>query len=340
MEMTVSANDDVALARALRKFHDDSVGIYRRERGGIAQTDVRYVAADNALMSQFNGRVSATMSTGMLGNYNSRTLPDADQANYFLIGLQNVAAAYNGRPHPGKVHYMGAADLKRVYPNTYCTFVSLVSYVDSAGMFMTPYLSGLFSDSICSDAEMNIGDFHIAYAQAPLPSAEPTPDPTVKPGASSNPTHTATGVPNMRAPSRAPRDSTETGSSGSGKSLPGWVPSSPATIGIAVGAGVAGLVVIAVVVIYFKNVAKATASAITEPRRPAQDHGPHVVQQQNSTQFYRPPTAVGAIPGARTAGTAVAIGNGAAVTAVASPQMRRRPGSTRNAQRENDQFHV
>jgi FAD/FMN-containing dehydrogenase len=112
--------------------------IKERHRQSVAwRVLFRYVAADDAYLSTAHGRETVTIS--ILQN---ATLP---YWPYFL-DIEPIFQQFGGRPHWGKHHTAGPAYLRRVYPE-WERFQQIRRTLDPNGVFLNPYLSGLFGQA-------------------------------------------------------------------------------------------------------------------------------------------------------------------------------------------------
>jgi L-gulono-1,4-lactone dehydrogenase len=158
MEMVVPADQAASVLDQLIARQAELRPTYDTGKGTVAQTDVRYVAADDSHMSPYFGRASAVLSTGMLGDVATGRQPDAGQTEAYLRALQTIAISVGGRPHPGKRHYMTAAQLRSAFPR-YCRFVALRRLLDPSGVFTTAYLDAVLSPAVCTADELSLSDF-------------------------------------------------------------------------------------------------------------------------------------------------------------------------------------
>jgi hypothetical protein len=156
MEMAVPVADCGAVVDALIAGQAALQATYVWDNGRLAQSDVRYVAGDDAWLSPFYGRDSCVISTSMLGDVARRWTGDPGQTRAFLMLLQDAAGAHGGRPHPGKISYLAAAGLAAVYPR-YCDFLAVRHAVDPAGRWANEWLDALFPPAGSADAQQLCG---------------------------------------------------------------------------------------------------------------------------------------------------------------------------------------
>lgn len=91
--------------------------------------EVRFVASDDALLSPSHERESAYIAV-----HQDRK---ADWATYFSA-VAAAMAKYGGRPHWGKRHFLGADELRPLYPR-FDDFVAVRDRFDPQGLFANEY---------------------------------------------------------------------------------------------------------------------------------------------------------------------------------------------------------
>jgi FAD/FMN-containing dehydrogenase len=108
-----------------------------RERHPAATWRVQYrtVAADDAFLSPNHGRATVAISI-----HHAAHLAYDD----YFFDIEPIFRAHGGRPHWGKVHSLGAADLRALYPR-YDDFRAVRDRLDPAGRFLNPWLRRLFA---------------------------------------------------------------------------------------------------------------------------------------------------------------------------------------------------
>jgi L-gulonolactone oxidase len=95
--------------------------------------EYRTLADDDVWLSPAYRRPTVTISVH----------EDAGLAYEDLFGeCEAIFRAHDGRPHWGKLHSLGPADLARHYPR-WRQFVSVRGAVDPDGVFLNPYLRAL-----------------------------------------------------------------------------------------------------------------------------------------------------------------------------------------------------
>jgi FAD-linked oxidoreductase len=92
--------------------------------------EYRYVQADDALLSMFNGRDSCAISVHQHFHMNYHNL---------FAEIEPVFWKYNGRPHWGKLHTLNARYLEKLYPQ-WREFVGLRESLDPQGRFLNAHL--------------------------------------------------------------------------------------------------------------------------------------------------------------------------------------------------------
>jgi len=103
------------------------------ERSGMLisfPVEVRVAAADDIPLSTASGRDSAYIAVHM-DNRN-------DHEPYFRL-VESLMSTVQGRPHWGKLHYLGSTDFASRYPR-FADFVATRDRLDPAGLFTNPYL--------------------------------------------------------------------------------------------------------------------------------------------------------------------------------------------------------
>lgn len=96
--------------------------------------EFRTVAADNIWLSPFHGRTSASISVHQYYKQDYRPLFEA---------IEPIFLRYEGRPHWGKLHTLGAKELAPMYPR-WNDFLKLRRSLDPFGRFLNPHLKHIF----------------------------------------------------------------------------------------------------------------------------------------------------------------------------------------------------
>ncbi|MBB5831724.1 D-arabinono-1,4-lactone oxidase [Brachybacterium aquaticum] len=95
--------------------------------------EIRRVAADDVWLSTAHGRDSVYLAAHRYHR---------EDAGPYLRLVQDTLAPFDARPHWGKLHWLGAAELSRLYPR-FADFTAVRRAVDPDGLLMTPYLDRL-----------------------------------------------------------------------------------------------------------------------------------------------------------------------------------------------------
>ncbi|WP_072806878.1 D-arabinono-1,4-lactone oxidase [Rhodococcoides yunnanense] len=93
--------------------------------------EVRFAASDDIWLSTAYGRDTAYIAVHQYHRRDHRAYFDAVEA---------IARSVGGRPHWGKLHSLGAADLAEAYPK-FDDFCEVRDAVDPGGVFANPYLA-------------------------------------------------------------------------------------------------------------------------------------------------------------------------------------------------------
>lgn len=127
MEYNVPADQAVAVIREIRdclKAHDFCVHF---------PIEVRFVRGDDIFLSPAYQRDACYIAVHMYKGMAYRAYFDAIEA---------IFKRYGGRPHWGKMHSLGAAELSALYPE-WERFQAVRRELDPRGVFLSPYLRGL-----------------------------------------------------------------------------------------------------------------------------------------------------------------------------------------------------
>lgn len=108
-----------------------------RRKDAYFPMEVRFVAPDNAWLSPFNDgpRFSIAIHAAVDEPY-----------DYFFSDFEPIHRANGGRPHWGKIHSLGRAELTDLYTD-YDRFLELRREMDPDGKFLNPHLAKLFGES-------------------------------------------------------------------------------------------------------------------------------------------------------------------------------------------------
>ncbi|PCE34421.1 D-arabinono-1,4-lactone oxidase [Burkholderia ubonensis] len=131
MEWAVPAERGADALREIRAF------VARKTFPLMFPIEYRWVRGDDIWLSPDYGRDSVRISV-----HQYRGMP----FDTYFAGVQAICLNHGGRPHWGKVHSLGAADLAARYPR-WDDFLALRERMDPQGRFLTPYLRGLFGMS-------------------------------------------------------------------------------------------------------------------------------------------------------------------------------------------------
>ncbi|MDJ0839353.1 MAG: D-arabinono-1,4-lactone oxidase [Acidobacteriota bacterium] len=119
------------LAEALRAVHAKTAERNYRVHFPI---EVRFVAADDIMLSPANGRESAYVAVHMFKGMPFET---------YFREIEEIFLSFDGRPHWGKWHSLAAPRPAPKYPR-WQDFQDLRAAHDPGGVFLNPYLKNLF----------------------------------------------------------------------------------------------------------------------------------------------------------------------------------------------------
>lgn len=124
MEYTVPAEQGLACLQEI-------VDVIRaRDFPVFFPIEYRYTAADDTALGMFAGRAGASISVHQYHKQDYQALFNA---------IEPVFRRHQGRPHWGKLHTLGAKDLRATYPR-FDEFLTVRRRVDPQGRFLNPYL--------------------------------------------------------------------------------------------------------------------------------------------------------------------------------------------------------
>lgn len=124
MEYTVPADRGVdGLHAVANAFRDNDINVF-------FPIEYRYTAADNTLLSMFSDRPGASISVHQY--YKQDYRPVFDIVEPLLLDL-------GGRPHWGKLHSLGAGQLRSLYPG-FDTFLAARKKLDPHGRLLNAHL--------------------------------------------------------------------------------------------------------------------------------------------------------------------------------------------------------
>lgn len=98
--------------------------------------EYRYCKADDIWLSMFEGRDGCSISVHQYG--------DTDYRPYFAE-IEPIFWKYEGRPHWGKIHTLGAPQLAALYPHHWKDFQELRRSLDPQGRMLNAHLTHLFT---------------------------------------------------------------------------------------------------------------------------------------------------------------------------------------------------
>ncbi len=108
-----------------------------RHKDAFFPIEYRHIAPDAAWLSPFNGGPCASIAIHAAVD---------EPYRYFFTDFEPVFRAAGGRPHWGKLHSLGKAELSALYPD-YERFLALRREMDPAGKFLNPHLAILFGEA-------------------------------------------------------------------------------------------------------------------------------------------------------------------------------------------------
>lgn len=110
------------------------IAAIERQNEAYFPIEFRFVAADAAWLSPFQGRASCSIAAHAA--YGERH-------DYLVNTLGPIFRKHGGRPHWGKLHDYRAGELAAAYPQ-WARFQALRRELDPQGRLLNPYLRGLF----------------------------------------------------------------------------------------------------------------------------------------------------------------------------------------------------
>ncbi|MFP1682154.1 D-arabinono-1,4-lactone oxidase [Alloalcanivorax sp. C16-1] len=130
MEYTVPAERGI---ECLRKVCDT---LREQDLNVFFPIEFRYVAADDSLLSMFSGRAGASLSVHQYYKQDHRPV---------FAAVEPLLRACQGRPHWGKLHSLGARELRALYPR-FDDFQAIRRELDPRGRLLNAHLKRLFVD--------------------------------------------------------------------------------------------------------------------------------------------------------------------------------------------------
>ncbi len=110
----------------------------RRQLPSNFPIEYRHVRGDDLMLSMFEGGDRAAISIHQYGDLDCRPL---------FAELEPILRKYGGRPHWGKLHTLGASELRALYPRYWQDFATIRAAMDPDGQLLTPYLRGILGAS-------------------------------------------------------------------------------------------------------------------------------------------------------------------------------------------------
>jgi FAD-linked oxidoreductase len=99
--------------------------------------EVRFTAADDALLSTAHGRPSAYIAVHMYKGM---------EFEPYFRSVAEIMGRYGGRPHWGKMHWLGVDELSALYPR-WDEFIRIRRELDPAGIFENGYVRRVFGSN-------------------------------------------------------------------------------------------------------------------------------------------------------------------------------------------------
>ena len=96
--------------------------------------ECRYIKADDVWLSMFEGRDGFSISVHHFADEDHRA---------FMAEIEPIFWKYEGRPHWGKLHSLGAQQLEALYPR-WRDFVAVREGVDPEGRMLNDHLRSVF----------------------------------------------------------------------------------------------------------------------------------------------------------------------------------------------------
>src|SRR5690606_13719158 len=115
-----------AFAALRRRFEEEDVRV-------TFPLEIRRAAADDVWLSTAYERDTVYLAAHRYHR---------EEAGPFLLLVQRTLAPFAARPHWGKLHWLGARELRALYPR-FDDFRAVRTAADLVGLLMTPYLHHL-----------------------------------------------------------------------------------------------------------------------------------------------------------------------------------------------------
>jgi hypothetical protein len=156
MEMFIPIEHTVEATRKFIAFMETVKD--KHDPANVVSFMVRYVAADDILLSPMYGRDTAVLSIIVLGD--SLHTGDQDEFVMYSQGLERIAKDYfGGRPHWGKRNYFTSKELAEVYPETYDEYNRVRGVMDPLGIFKNEYLQQRLEYSETEEAVIKVASY-------------------------------------------------------------------------------------------------------------------------------------------------------------------------------------
>lgn len=126
----------VPRAKGLGCVEEIAQMIRRRSISTAFPIEYRIVKGDEVWLSPFQGRDSATISIHEYHRKDERPL---------FVPAETIFRSYGGRPHWGKMHSLGARDLRQLYP-AFDRFRAVRRRLDPTGKMLNRHLATLFTE--------------------------------------------------------------------------------------------------------------------------------------------------------------------------------------------------
>ena len=119
---------------ALKACLEEVIAAVERHSEVYFPIEVRFIAPDTSWLSPFFERASASIAVHM---------GHTQDHSFFFRDIEPIFRRFDGRPHWGKLHSLGARELAPLYPR-WREFTELRRTYDSAGRFLNPHLRSIF----------------------------------------------------------------------------------------------------------------------------------------------------------------------------------------------------
>lgn len=123
---------------ALEAFAELIKQVEAKHRDVFFPIEVRKTAGDDAWLSPFNQGPRVSVAVHAMAD---------EPYDWFFETAEPIFRAAGGRPHWGKLHSLGAAELSALYPD-FTRFVALRHELDPDGVFMTPDMAKLWGEAL------------------------------------------------------------------------------------------------------------------------------------------------------------------------------------------------